>query len=317
MNDISDLFYYEAFGLTISTEFEIPELPNKNAHSTTVDVSISKRDLKSLWLSRPKDQKYFYIKNDFVMFEIENTAIFLIENGRDIYVSSFNNSKHDQVCLYLLGTCMGSILMQRKILPLHGSAIAIDGKAYAVVGDSGAGKSTLAAALLSKGYKLLSDDVIPVTLNEHGVPMVTPAYPQQKLWIESLDQFGMESSELRPIIDRETKFAVPVSSQFSQDAMPLAGVFELVKEESETISLRSVTNLQRLQLLYANTYRKSFIKRLGLMEWHFSVSAKMLNHIDLFQLQRPLEIFTANELADVILSTIEKGAITHELYTNA
>ena len=38
---------------------------------------------------------------------------------------------------------MGALLMQRKILPLHGSAIAIDGKAYAFVGDSGAGKSTL------------------------------------------------------------------------------------------------------------------------------------------------------------------------------
>ena len=38
---------------------------------------------------------------------------------------------------YLLGTCMGTILMQRKILPLHGSAIEIEGKVYAIVGDSG------------------------------------------------------------------------------------------------------------------------------------------------------------------------------------
>ena len=61
---------------------------------------------------------------------------------------------------------MGAILMQRKILPLHGSAIAIDGKAYAIVGDSGAGKSTLASAFLNKGYQLLSDDVIAVSLSK-------------------------------------------------------------------------------------------------------------------------------------------------------
>ena len=72
----------------------------------------------------------------------------------------------DKIRLYILGTCMGALLMQRKILPLHGSAIAIDGKAYAFVGDSGAGKSTLASAFLSKGYKLLSDDVIAVSLSE-------------------------------------------------------------------------------------------------------------------------------------------------------
>ena len=50
-----------------------------------------------------------------------------------------------------LGTCMGALLMQRKIFPFHGSAIAINGKAYAIVGDSGAGKSTLASAFLKKG----------------------------------------------------------------------------------------------------------------------------------------------------------------------
>ena len=54
--------------------------------------------------------------------------------------------------------------MQRKVLPLHGSAIAINGKAYAIIGDSGAGKSTLALAFLNRGYRLLTDDVIAVSL---------------------------------------------------------------------------------------------------------------------------------------------------------
>ena len=107
-----------------------------------------------------------------------------------------NGSNEDEIRLYILGTCMGAILLQRKILPLHGSAIAIDGKAYAIVGDSGAGKSTLASAFLKRGYQLLSDDVIPVTLNHANVPIVTPAYPQQKLWLESLNHFGMESTGL-------------------------------------------------------------------------------------------------------------------------
>ena len=78
---------------------------------------------------------------------------------------------------------MGALLMQRKILPLHGSAIAIDGKAYALIGDSGAGKSTLASAFLNKGYQLLSDDVIAVSLlNKKYCQLFIPSYPQQKLW---------------------------------------------------------------------------------------------------------------------------------------
>ena len=70
------------------------------------------------------------------MFHIPETAIFLIQNGNKIVVSPLMGPIEDEIRLYILGTCMGAILLQRKILPLHGSAIAIDGKAYAIVGDS-------------------------------------------------------------------------------------------------------------------------------------------------------------------------------------
>ena len=105
--------------------------------------------------------------------------------------------------------------MQRKVLPLHGSVVAINGKAYAFIGDSGVGKSTLASAFLAKGYELLSDDVIAVSLNQENCPIINPSYPQQKLWQESLNAFGMETSQYRPVYQRETKYAIPVVSKFS------------------------------------------------------------------------------------------------------
>ena len=113
--------------------------------------------------------------------------------------------------------------------------VAIDGKAYAFVGDSGAGKSTLASAFLNKGYQLLSDDVIAVSLSQdEHIPFVTPSYPQQKLWQESLNDFGMETSQLSiRFIDRETKYCVPVSSKFFSEPLPLSRIFELVKTEDE------------------------------------------------------------------------------------
>ena len=112
--------------------------------------------------------------------------------------------------LYILGTCMGAILMQRKILPLHGSAVDIDGKVYAIVGDSGAGKSTLASALLKHGYQLVSDDVIAVSLtHENPIPFVTPSYPQQNL-VGKPKYFGMDSTNYHSTYVRENKYRVPV-----------------------------------------------------------------------------------------------------------
>jgi serine kinase of HPr protein (carbohydrate metabolism regulator) len=79
--------------------------------------------------------------------------MFLIQEGRSIIVSPLEEYKEDVIRLYILGSCMGAILMQKRILPLHGSAVAIDGKAFAIIGESGAGKSTLASAFISRGFQ--------------------------------------------------------------------------------------------------------------------------------------------------------------------
>ncbi|MDT8861084.1 aldolase [Alkalihalobacillus sp. MEB130] len=295
---------YTAFGLTITSEFPLPELLPTELAEKDPDVVIKQADLQQVWFEHSDDDQYFVIDKTFIMFRMPEVAIFLIRNGSEILVSPFDDAHEDHIRLYTLGTCMGAILMQRKILPLHGSAVVIGGKAYAIVGNSGAGKSTLASAFIKRGYQLLSDDVIPVTLNESGYPIVTPSYPQQKLWLESLSQFGMTSDGYRPIIDRETKFAIPVTNQFVSEPMPLAGVIELVKTENEEIEMLPIQNLNRLHTLFVHTYRNFFIGPAGLMDWHFQTTAKMANHIELYQLQRPVSRFTAHDLTELILETV-------------
>lgn len=295
---------YQAFGLKVMSDIPLPELPA--SHVNHVDVVVEKADLHLIWSEVEHSTRYFHIKENVCLVKIPEVAIYLIQDGNTIKVSPFAGANEDQVRLYILGTCMGALLMQRRILPLHGSAIAIDGKAYAIVGESGAGKSTLASAFLKLGYQLISDDVIPVTLNEADVPMVTPAYPQQKLWLESLDQFGMEADQYRPIFQRETKFAIPVSEQFASQSLPLAGVVELIKTDCDEIEFNPIQNLHRLQTLFNHTYRNFFIARSGLMDWHFRTTAKMCEHIDIYQLRRPTSRFTAHELTDLILASLNK-----------
>ncbi|MGP4106314.1 HPr kinase/phosphorylase [Virgibacillus sp. L01] len=299
-------FTYRAFGLSIFSEFFLPELPQIDMEEHLASVKVHKADLTGLWSELSEGARYFVVEKDFTMFHVPDTAIYLVKNGREIFVSPIEGSEEDQIRLYILGTCMGALLMQRMVLPLHGSALVIYGKAYAIVGDSGAGKSTLASALLKRGYQLLSDDVIPVTLSEKNVPIVTPAYPQQKLWQESLDQFGIESKQLRPIIDRETKFAVPVLEQFAEESVPLAGVFELIRSDVNEIEVTPIQKLERFHTLFHHTYRNFIISRSGMMDWHFSTSASMVNKIDFHRLIRPTTHFTADNLADLILTRVNK-----------
>lgn len=299
--------FYKAFGFKILSDIFLPELIQTNEQEGMVDIEIKINNL-SKFNSELADQPYKHmVKENTVMFYIPDVAFFSVEEGKRITVSTVDGADGALIRLYILGTCMGVILMQRRIFPLHGSGVVIDGKAYAFIGDSGAGKSTLASAFLHEGYQLLSDDIIAVSLSQDNIPIVTPSYPQQKLWQESLNEFGMETSHYQSIYGRETKYCVPVPSQYSSDPVPLAGVFELVKMENKMVELDPINKLSGLQTLFNHTYRNFLIPRLELMEWHFSISANIVNQMNVYQLRRPISTFSVSQLVDVILDTVNKG----------
>ena len=62
--------------------------------------------------------------------------------------------------------------------------------------------------------------------------------------------------------------------------------------------------MERFLTLHLHTYRKSFIPRLGLMEWHFNSLVNVNNHIEIFKLTRPTIGFTAHDLVSVVLSSV-------------
>lgn len=298
--------YFRAFGLTVLSEIHLPELvPLKGVTQDKIDIMIEIDNLAELWenLSVTPQQR-FVVTEDLVIFNVPDIAIFSVKEGRIITVSPNNDYDEEIARLYILGTCMGALLMQRRIYPLHGSAIVINGKAYAFVGDQGAGKSTLAATFLNKEYHLLSDDVIGITFSKDNVPFVIPAYPQQKLWQESLVEFGFDKHQYRSIYGRETKFCVPVVSKYFPESLPLAGIVELTKSNNNSININRIVGLERLRTLSYHTYRNFLIPGLGLIDWHFNSSAIIANQIELFRLERPNNRFTANELASLILDKI-------------
>lgn len=293
---------YQAFGLHFDSEILLPELLQRQ-DTQEADVKIEIQDL-SEWRSVVNTRENnFTMQSIGFMFEIPNTALFCIQDGKRIGIHPFPDADMDKIRLYVLGTCMGVLLLQRGILPLHGSAVVINNKAYAFVGESGAGKSTLASTFVQSGFQLLSDDVIAVSY-QNGEPVVHPAYPQQKLWKESLDLFGMSEEQFKPLHDEVSKFAIPVTKHFHNKTVPLAGVFELVKMDSEYVAMREMNRLERLHAMMLHTYRGALIPRLGLKQWHFSGAAALAGELFALQILRPTSGFTAPELMNQIMRKI-------------
>ncbi|MGG3912304.1 aldolase [Rossellomorea vietnamensis] len=300
--------FYRAFGLSIQSDIPLPEVKRVNGTIKNIDVNIRFDDLRGEWKEYGREGKFAVI-NDTVMFHIKNTAIFSVVKGERVIVSPFEHSDENKIRLYVLGSCMGIILLQKKILPLHGSAAVIDGKAYAILGHSGAGKSTLASTLMNIGYKLISDDVIAVSLSENQEFIVHSSYPQQKLWEESLAKLGLPENKYSPLFEREKKYAIPVEPSFYEgERVPLAGIFELEKSEHEQLTIEKVQNsIEKLPVLFHHTFRNSVLNRLGLLEWHFSTTASLADQVEMYRIKRPTTGFTPYEIQSLLLNAIRKG----------
>jgi hypothetical protein len=308
MELIKQKYHYKSFGLKIESEIFFPEL-NSYDNLIDCDVTIKISNLSNIWIDLSKSDSLINIRKNFIIFKVPHVATFCIRGGNTIIVDSLDKVDEGLIRLYVLGSCMGAILMQRKILPLHGSAIEINGKAYAIVGHSGAGKSTLASAFLKNGFRLLSDDIIPVAY-ENNIPVVIPSYPQQKLWQQSLIEFEMNYENYSPLFERENKYAVPITN-FTLDTIPIAGVFELIKTKEDEIQFHQVEGVNRLRTLFQHTYRKSYLPKLELVDWHFKECVRLINKVQIAQLYRPHTPFTANQLVNVILDSIyQKEEVT-------
>jgi len=296
-------YLYEAFGLRIRSEFALPEL--FECDRAGCEVEIVRASLEETWRRSAARDDIFVMQGANVLFRIPEVGLFSAEGGRTLRVCPLPGGDEERLRLYILGTGMGLILLQRRTLPLHGSCVEIGGKAYVIVGHSGTGKSTLSSVLLSRGYRLLSDDVIPIVFSGQ-TPVAVPSYPQQKLWQDSMNELGMTRRDGRPIYNRETKFAVPAHDYFQRESLPLAGVFELVKAKGEPF-IAPIPVLERYYVLFHHTYRNFYVTRAGLMDWHFGTLARFVNRIGVYRIGRSTTAFSAHESADRMLEAIDQG----------
>jgi hypothetical protein len=124
----------------------------------------------------------------------------------------------------MLGPALTLALAQRDVWCWHASAVLIDGRAVAFLGESGQGKSTLARWLNQQNretWQRIGDDILPVAAAEDGVD-VLPHFPQLKVAADKQPSLGLpERIPLaavyvlgRPAHGTETEIAInPLSAQ--------------------------------------------------------------------------------------------------------
>jgi hypothetical protein len=159
---------------------------------------------------------------------------FLIEYGKQILVEPEAGVEEKMLSPSILGTAMSVLLQQRGLLVLHASSVAIDHQAIAFMGGAGWGKSTLAAAFHAKGFSVLTDDVMPIRIDQ-GRCTVIPAFPQFKLWHQTAEVLGHDPSHFPAIHPRSPKLSYTFVDGFQQNPLALKRIYVLAKGENHQI----------------------------------------------------------------------------------
>jgi len=183
---------------------------------------------------------------------------------------------------YLSGPVLAFVLRLRGIISLHASAVAVEGRAIALVGSPGAGKSTLSAAFAKSGYAVLSDDV--VALIENGACFrAQPGYPRVNLWPDEVRAlFGSEDALPRITPTWDKRF-LPLDQDrflFEPQALPLGVVYVLRSREAGRPACRigPVARPLAMITLVANTYLNYLLDK-NMRSREFGVLGRLVNSV--------------------------------------
>lgn len=271
--------HYRLFGLEIASELLLPELFESSTACET-DVIIRVGPIEAPANVKPGVHEL----PAGVLIVVDRCARYLVSTGSEILVEPHADSSPRNVRLFLLGSALGLLLHQRKLLPLHANSIEIDGRAIAFMGPSGVGKSTLAAWFHGRGFRILADDVSVIDFDSEGLPIVHPGLPRLRLWEEVLIATGRDPKDFHLSFEgdeayRKRDVLIP-SEGIADTQVPLAAAVLLTDAASD---LKLLTGALAVDALFSNTYRGAFVELSDTIRDHWIACTTLAITIPIFE----------------------------------
>ncbi len=279
---------YRICGLSVASDIDLPGLI-AGAPECEPQVTIRRGPVPEA-LREPKFVgPTWQMADKQFLLHVPNVARFLLKNGDAIVFAPEAEATAEEVPIFILGTVFGILLHQREQIVLHASAVEVNGKAIVFCGSSGAGKSTLAAALVQRGYRLITDDVCAITLSADAAPMVHSDGRQLKLWAQAIEKLELDDIRREPVRGCLEKFYVEPHCAASEP-LPLGAVYALVTAratDNPGIEQPNIVDAALLLRWYA--YRPLLVRHFEQQQHYLFAAAQITNKSGVFRLTSPLE----------------------------
>lgn len=279
--------HYRLGGIVIASELALPGLQTVPAQPADVSIRLGITPL----LTNKKDARDIESGCLATLDEYSHTfpeiATFYVCGGDRIVVQPIDSSRLAELHALLYSVIFAILFYRRGMLPLHASAVAVEGQIFGFLGRSGAGKSTLAAHLHRRGYQVTADDLLLLKSKGQGVTKVTPCAPWLKLWEDAFDGIGRQTAGLEPIAGKESKYMIPLPAGEPEEAPPLAALFILESNFESEARFTRLSPAAAVAKLMLYVYPILLIHKLGQNANLFRQCGEILEHVPVFTFSRP------------------------------
>ena len=277
----------KAFGLNIQSEFPFRGVePNeKGFFDVTVEKAFVPEVLKNSTfkgVSMESNAKEFLLR-------VPNVGNFLMAEGKSIKIQPSPKAEMRELELFFYGSALSVILMQRGIVPLHGSAFKKNEKAVIISGISGAGKSSLLRHFINQGYKALTDDVCALSIQNKNV-ILSPSYPFSKIWADIMDKFKLSKESEKQVRPNIEKYSQPFIDEFYDQAIEVEAIYILRSKNVKTFEIEEIKGFEKFKELKSNLYRPKFPEATGKTKETFIILNQLAQQAKLFNLTRSTSI---------------------------
>lgn len=292
-------FLYRLYGLVVASDLSLPELIAVENELPDISIRFAKVPQQGLVDGRQLGPFHYAAPGKLWLY-IPKIARFMVLGGNEILIDPLSGVDEDSLRVFLLGSCIGALLMQRNFLVLRGCAIRFGNHSLLCLGDSAAGKSTLAAALMRRGHSLLSDDIVAIDRENHAIP----GFPHIKLWRNVVDMMEISTAPLRRVRANIEKYQLPLNEHFHPTRLPIRWIYILQTHARPEFSLESISGIERFTVLHNNCYRPSYLDGMNLTAGQLQPCANLAGKIQIKSLHRPLHPLRVDELVDFMLEDI-------------
>ena len=215
----------------------------------------------------------------------------------------------DSSLFYLQANVLSYSLLKMGIEPLHATAVVINGKAVAFIGDTQYGKSTLAASFLAAGHKLLTDDVLVLRKNGFGF-MASPGAPQIKLFPKVARKILGIARRGVPMNPHTPKMILRLDEDKMQsEAVPLQAFFVLPspypRKKTKKVHMQRLTNKKGAVELLKAAYNLVDLSRERLSrQFHFTAS--VAEAVPIFSLSYPKDLRKLGAVREAMVTRLKE-----------